>query len=256
MHQACAPQQAMSRPVLPSRANPLRRLEGLKALPEVQRGKAPSRLCPHATRLVCANQRCVAARDRRPPERTCTPGRPVLLRGHTRDGAGQPRIEPRRLPVLSTVPMWPAGTRCELLKSRRCACAAAPEKPRRGMGLNSSEKTRGPVPCGYRASEERGRVASAGPFSRCVVVIQLTTEVMCIGERCRLARQLPFLRPLRGSAPAQGADDVDGGGEMAVHGGAKMQLGRRLGLMGHSRDLSESVYCEKCSRCGQARRGN
>ncbi|PTT90223.1 hypothetical protein DBR42_06375 [Pelomonas sp. HMWF004] len=61
---------------------------------------------------------------------------------------------------------------------------------------------------------------------------------MCMGDRCGLARQLPSLSlnlslgQLCGIAPAQGAGGVDGGGEMAVHGRAKKQLGRRLGLMG------------------------
>lgn len=141
--------------------NPPLQLEGLRTSPEVQRGNGkPSRLCPHATRLVCANQRCVAARDRRPPERTCTPNRPVLVRGHTRDGAGRPGTNPGACQCLIAEPAVKSALRSmqvvkeQALRETSSGAEAAP-------AAKTKQKARFLAETGPRMSMEGRRLAEA-----------------------------------------------------------------------------------------------
>lgn len=100
-------------------------------------------------------------------------------------------------------------------------------------------KNKGPVPFGNRASNERGRSASAGSFTRWMDVMALTTGVMCIGDRGEFARQLPSLRRHHACVTAQAlrAGEFNDGDERAVHGGGRKRCGRRLGLIVGAQEL-------------------
>lgn len=147
--------------------------------------------------------------------------------------------QPRRLPVFEHRTDVAGGHSMQVVREQALRERSGTEAAPALVPLNGG-KAKGPAPCGNRASDERGRSASAGSFTRCVDVITVTTEVVGMGDLGRQARQLrcQALRHPHGIAPALRAGGVDDGDEKAVHGeGLKAVVGGGV----------------RNARCGEAR---